>query len=200
MSQTQTNPRLVIDTCETRRVLLGEDDPATYIYPAQLYAAHGMTTVGAFEGSDFSDIEDVSIVLVRRGEPHAVELPAMLTRGIASYIRTARWGEPETNCETFAWQVSGVSGERPRPEADFHELTGSDELAAGDLLSIGTITYPMGVKWVEAIDMVHWATYLADNIAINVTGRAGILAATPIENFGSIYPGTNTYKLTGYAD
>lgn len=199
MSKTQPDTRLVIDTCETRRVSLGED-PAAYVYPVELHAPGGLITVGGFDEKDFSIVpDDISVELVNEGLSQVVDLPALTTQGVASYIRSARWGQPEVNCMTFAWQVSGVTDERLSHEADFHELESADELAPGDLLSVGTITHPMGLLFLEETHMIHWGIYLADEIALNVTGRAGILAATPLENFGAIYPGTNTYKITDYA-
>lgn len=199
MSNSSTHARLVIDTHEFYKTPVGDED-LSYVYPVYMCSSSGMTAIGGSNTTEYTHIpDDISVELVQDTQAKVIDLPTITTRGIAAYIRTARWDQPETNCETFAWQVSGITAKRLAPEADFEELTDASDLAAGDLLSVGTVTHPLGLAFLEVIDMVHWAVYLADGMALNVTGRAGILAATPIKNFAAIYTGAKAYKVTDYA-
>lgn len=194
MSKTSVAAQLVIDTRETQRKMF-DGAPAAYTYPAALHTGGGIATVGGFGEQDFSGVGDISIEFVVDGELVAVDMPSTATHGIASYLRATRWDQPDANCETFALHVAGVQ-EDDLLDHDFNEVTPDTVLQPGDLLSVGSFTNWRGIEFAKLVHMVHWGIYAANGIALNVTSAGGILAGTPIEHFGVLYPNSKTYKVT----
>jgi hypothetical protein len=193
--------RLIINTTPERRLFLDEA-PLAYVYPAEIQSAGRSVAFNAdneaWLDEDLSDVRHIAVELQHPDHNTFVPLPNMVSRGLVRYIRTADWASSDNNCMFFAWGIHNLD-QGEMNEAEFTPLGGEVELAPGDLLSVGTITNFMGIEFAKLRKFVHWAVYLNEGIALNVMGCGGILAGTPVENFEALYPGNQTFKVTGGA-
>lgn len=187
-----------IDTDMERAVYLNSSNKS-YVFPAKLSTPkRDIDFSNGHDSEDFSGIKNIQLELVTDGQTKKVPLPGLVLNGIAKYISTVRWADESSNCQSFAWTAHDIDGETEGMRPDFTELSTTDDLKAGGLVSVGSESNWMGLEFAKLRTMVHWGIYVDDGILLNVTGFKGLLAGTPINNLSEIYPDQNLYTVTTF--
>ncbi|MGZ6004773.1 MAG: hypothetical protein ACXWLH_01335 [Candidatus Saccharimonadales bacterium] len=181
---------ITIDTAPERAFSMCDG----HIFPAKIELPDGVThDFGSQEDiPNLSPVTDIEVILFEDGKSRNIQLPQIVTSGIAKFLRESQWDE-DSNCQTFAWTALNLTVEdlfkRGREPLENRE----EVLKTGDLLLVGYETPHPRFTFLSVFEGLHWSLYLDRGLTINVTGQNGILAGTPLKEFDRIYPEADTY-------